>query len=954
MNDTATIREQPQPSALSPTGFLGRHQELLALKSLMGSPHIRLITIMGPPGVGKSSLLRALLSSAQSSPAADLQVACTAPIELASASSWPEVLARLEQSLPRVSAPKDAPARADAWIMSRLNALGEVWIALDHADHLLPMLSEQLQLWLAGSQVRFIVTSRERHQLPHEILFELDPLELPDVDASPQALSSAQAVRLFMQRARAVDPRYEPDEAELRQIGVLVRRLDGLPLAIELAASNLRMFCVEELIARLEHASASRGYTRALEDELEQLWQGLDEPAQRLLASLSLLSGRFEAAVAESLCEPSQDALSILESLRDRSLIAQDRETRQLYLYQMIQRFCAQKLDDLQWRAQAQAALIEHYGQRAQKLTQELERQGHQRTLRVLARAQDAFGDLLGWILAHPARWSPSAHHAALSMLHSTAHLVEHQGGLAQRRALLGQALPFAEWIFSHGDAALHNDAALMQLQCLRVLGRLADEAQFTRLCEQLDQRSWPLEVSARHLAERARQAERKRRWDESLKLSFEAQHSFEALGQDLFVSIEIINRGNVAYWRQDYSLARANFEDGLARLERLGSDCFDSVPLCNLTLLCAIQNDHQGANAFGQRAIARFKQMGDLDGEGSTLNALGMLHYNSNDRDEAKRLFEQALSLQERAGNKIQAAYTHANLASVAVGQGDAAQAEHHMGAAESCMSGKGRALLVIHNAGTRADLCAASEDWEGMIRALDRALEREDIGDYPELALHWRARRGYALCQLERLEQAAQEFEQVERLGQAQPKTPRQEAAQLLSLHLSLHQDAGWPHAREQLARRIEPAQLPLALWMRSTMRTFWVSLDEPRRQELLAQAVDPGQQALCISDDLGRIRLPAGQWAELGPRRNVQRLLSVLLDAHPQDRACSDDELISHLWPDELIQPEAAANRLYNAVALLRATGLKPWLSKDDDGYRLSPQLRIERLATPDWSL
>ena len=119
------------------------------------------------------------------------------------------------------------------------------------------------------------------------------------------------------------------------------------------------------------------------------------------------------------------------------------------------------------------------------------------------------------------------------------------------------------------------------------------------------------------------------------------------------------------------------------------------------------------------------------------------MLHYNSNDRDEAKRLFERALTLQERAGNKIQAAYTHANLASINVAEGDGARAEHHMSAAEASVSGRGRALLEIHNAGTRADLCASHEDWRGMLRALDAALERDDIIDYPELALHWRAPR-------------------------------------------------------------------------------------------------------------------------------------------------------------------------------------------------------------------
>lgn len=942
-----TSTQRPLPT------LIGRERLLSLMSSLLMQEEVRLLTLIGSPGIGKTTLMYQFLRSQPSAPIV---------VELASAQTWPEALALIELALPQTKIAASAEDDDQSWIRQRLATLSaDTIIALDNAEHLLPQLADALEAWLMSSAARFIVTTRQRLNLSQERLIELGPLELPSPQDDPAQQQRAEAVRLFLLRASTLDPTYQPDEDELGRIVSLVIALDGVPLAIELAAARQRVMSVSQLLNRLVARGSvtlgrlSKGAHQTLDDELERSWQSVEPAGQRLLAMLSVLQGRFEADAAEALCDDPDDGLTLLEMLRDRSLIAQDPQTRQLFLFQIIQRFARQKLEQLpdEARLSALMALLSHYGARVSALIDAYELRGQLRTLHELEGLRETMADLCAKIVEQPFMASVQAQLMALSLLTGQGLLVEH-GGVASRRLWLSQAQPFAEQLLRRGDDTLAEAAGMVLLQALRVLGRLGDDTQFIRTLEQLGQRAWPSALQGRILAERARQAMRLRDWELALSLSFEAQGHFEAAGLALSVSREIINRGNIAYWRSDYVLARAQFEEGLAIQERFGADAFDSIPLCNLTLLCAMDNDPEHAQRYGQRAIARFEQLGDLDGQGATYNALGMLYYNRGDREEAAALFSRALELLERAGNLAQAAYTHANLATLAATRGDSELAERHMQTAESYSGDP--SLLFIHNAGTRADIAEHYQRWDAMIKALNQALEHPQIARYPEHQVHWLLRRGQAFVALGELAQAQEDMSQAVELAQALPQSPRLKAALLLTMHLDRAQGLPWPEQCARMAEHLphDSAQ-PVGIWARSSLRTFWSQLDDDERLDVLALSADPSMSSLCVDASVNRLRVPAQpQWVDVGSRRNVQRLLALLLEAHQRSEPRSDEALIASLWPDEVIQAEAASNRLYNAVALLRATGLKPWLIKSDQGYSLDARLRVVTLdGQPPWS-
>ena len=962
-----TVTDPTYPALNDPRALLGRAQELECLRELLQgrSPAV---TVTGPVGVGKSALVAALLD-VMTEPPERLW------IDLGPARDMEDALARVEVALGGAQAPQGQSAAA--WLSQRLRELGPGLLVFEHVEAHLSWLVPWMEGWLRGATRQVIVTSRERLGLVRESLLELGPLSAPGPNAPLQERLQSDAVQLFVQRARALDPRYWPSPEELEQIATLTHRLDGLPLAIELAAARHRMLSVQDLLVGLERRQSILAQTRgaqatSLDGALMQSWETLDAVSQQALASLSLMRGRFDATLAEALIahalEPGQDALDVLQGLRDRSLLAQDPQTRQLSLYQVIQRFARQRLDLERWRAPAQQALLSRMGERAREWAHALELYGRLETLRAMERAQDPMRDALELVLGPPQddqpSWDASSLLDGLGLARALGQLMEIKGTLTQRRALLARVVPWASARLEHQDAQLREAAALTLTQCMRVMHRISDHDGLDAMLEVLGASPRPPRVEAKLMTERARRAERAARWDEAEELAQRAQTLLTQLEQPLWATMELINLGSVSYWKGDLELARERFEQALQALERLGADCYESIPLCNLTLLCAIRADRAAGRAFGRRAIERFKALGDLCGEGTTWNFLGMLHVNLHERDAARQCFEQALSLQERSGNLTQAAYTHANLASMAVIALDEDAVEHHIRASERTIQEGLRGVMELHNAGLRAELHERRGEWSLMAQRLTQALEHPERRHDPEQEAYYMGLLGVAQVMMERRAEAARTFDAMEQRLDKLPSSPRVEAARQLPQHLALGAQAmpaqAWITLRDQLVESLrgcfeEPpgdSSPPAAksVWHRNVARTLWRRLSDAQRQEIEAMTRDPHGEALCVAYDMSMMRLPKGEWAEVGNRRNVQRLLELLVAAHQQRRACPEDEIISALWPEERIQPEAAANRLYNAVALLRATGIKPWLHKREEGYTLEESLRVITLDSP----
>ncbi len=323
----ATRRLQNWPTPL--TALLGREKEMAALADWLQAPEPRLITIVGPGGVGKTRL--ALEAAAQEAPAF-AEGACFVPLAAISAPDYivPAIASALGVSF---SGPGDPLAQLIEALHTR-----DLVLVLDNYEHLLEGASLVTELLAACPGLAVLATSREPLHLRAEQLFPLEPLDLPDLKRLPgrgaariDELSRVPAVALFDQRARAAQPHFTFDEENAGAIAEICVCLDGLPLAIELAAARVRLIPVPEILTRLSNRLAllvggARDLPprqRALRATLDWSYDLLEEKEKELFARLSVFAGggTMEAVQAICLDNDADNLPDELFSLVEKSLL---------------------------------------------------------------------------------------------------------------------------------------------------------------------------------------------------------------------------------------------------------------------------------------------------------------------------------------------------------------------------------------------------------------------------------------------------------------------------------------------------------------------------------------------------------------------------------------------------------------------------------------------------------
>jgi predicted ATPase/class 3 adenylate cyclase len=309
------------PAELS--SFIGRAAELAEVHDAL--TRARLVTLTGAGGAGKTRLA--------------LQVAAD-QIERHSDGVWlvdlagladPGLLTQAVLSALRVP---ELPGRPALEVLTSYLASRDVLVVLDNCEHLIAAAAEVVDAVLrAAPKARFIATSREPLNVPGEISWRVPSLSLPEETGDPAA-DGSEAVALFVDRARAADPSFSltPDTQAI--VTTISRRLDGLPLAIELAAARVRALSVEEIARRLHDrfslltggARTALPRQRTLEAAVAWSYDLLDENERRLFARLSVFAGSFDLAAVEAVCSGGpiqrEQIFDLLTRLVDKSLVS--------------------------------------------------------------------------------------------------------------------------------------------------------------------------------------------------------------------------------------------------------------------------------------------------------------------------------------------------------------------------------------------------------------------------------------------------------------------------------------------------------------------------------------------------------------------------------------------------------------------------------------------------------
>jgi predicted ATPase/DNA-binding SARP family transcriptional activator len=320
--------------AVPASSFVGRERELAELRRLLLDPKVRLVSLTGPGGSGKSRLAIELASSLLPSFPDGAFVVLLAPIVESAL-----VLPAIARALPV----KEVPGQPLAETLERALADKELLLLLDNFEHVLPAAVDVATLLDNCPRLKLLVTSRAPLRLAAEHLYEVPPLSLADLTKPPdrEILLESEAVRLFVERAKAVKPAFALDDDSAREAAEICARLDGLPLALELAAARTSILSPAALLARLDSrlttlsvgARDRPARQRTLRATLDWSYDLLDSSEQTLFARLSVFAGGCRIEAAEAICDPDaeleSDIFEGLSSLVEKSLVRQEEMHRE-------------------------------------------------------------------------------------------------------------------------------------------------------------------------------------------------------------------------------------------------------------------------------------------------------------------------------------------------------------------------------------------------------------------------------------------------------------------------------------------------------------------------------------------------------------------------------------------------------------------------------------------------
>ncbi|MFP4635755.1 MAG: BTAD domain-containing putative transcriptional regulator, partial [Nitriliruptoraceae bacterium] len=317
----------PMAAARQVSELIGRKEEIASVASLVADNP--LVTLTGPGGVGKTRLAEQVATEV----AGDFDDGVT--VCTLSAVRDPEAV---------------GPALVDAlgvehsgrWPVDEVlvAALGSrrLLLVLDNCEHLLGAVGGIVEVLLRRCEdAAVLATSRERLHLPGERVWQVAPLSLPRVEADAKQVVVAPAGALFVARAQAADPDFELTDANAEAVAELCRRLDGLPLAIELAAARVRALAPDALLARLDQRFSllaggphrEEGRHRTLQGLVAWSYELLDEPEARLFDRLSVFADRFSLPAAEQVCAGGRvlegEVAGLLAELIDKSMVSVER-----------------------------------------------------------------------------------------------------------------------------------------------------------------------------------------------------------------------------------------------------------------------------------------------------------------------------------------------------------------------------------------------------------------------------------------------------------------------------------------------------------------------------------------------------------------------------------------------------------------------------------------------------
>ncbi len=695
------------------SSFIGRGREMAEVEELLSST--AMLTLTGPGGTGKTRLALQVAGVVAGRHADGVWFVDLAP------QSDPDLV---RQSVASALGLHDEPGRSPGETLVDYLRPRNVLLLLDNCEHLVQACAELAQELLATCpHLQILATSREPLRIEGEMTWPVPGLALPDTGRLAGTGSGAvaetvryEAVRLFAARAAAASPGFTVSEENAVAVAEVCRRLDGLPLAIELAAARVGVMSVSEILARLEDRfklltggpRTAMPHQRTLRALIDWSYDLLPEQEQAVFRRLSVFRGGWTIEAAEAVCASGEvapsDVLGFLSNLVSKSLVkVYDRAGAPRHgLLRTVEKYAWEKLAE---SGQMDAVRDRHLAY-------------------FLDLSEQAEPEMIG---PNQVAWMTRLTLDRFNLRAALAWALEPRVGQERPAAVTDEMLVV--------ERALRLSGALLPFWERR--GYLAEGREWLSRALSLPGAGAPTGFRAKGLAGAGLLAWVQGDYAEAVTLSEESLAIAQSLDDTSGVAAALFNLATVRQHTGDFTGARAQYEEVLVLQMEQGDRQAVAGVLNNLGTLAWEQGNYVDAAAHFEESLALRRDLGDRRGEALSLNSLATIAYSRRDYATARALYEVGLLIVKEQGDRRGVAYMLNNLGRVAYEQGDGGTAAQLLAESLALKRGMGDRRGVANSLLNLGEVVRTRGDDAAARDLFRESLEmRRELGDIAGIA--------------------------------------------------------------------------------------------------------------------------------------------------------------------------------------------------------------------------